>query len=105
MQVTFDALNVVLAVAGVWALGDVLVRPTREFEATGQSKPLWFVLLVAAFGLGLIAAGWAFDNLLRTHAPWIVVGFGWALGTMGLVGAIYLVTVRRTITRIHPIVE
>jgi hypothetical protein len=105
VQVAFDALNALLATAGIWALGDALVRPTSEFEATGQSKPLWIVLLLAVFGLGLIAAGWAFDNLLRTHGPWIVVAFGWALGTMGLVGAVYLVTARRTIMRAHPTVR
>lgn len=51
------AVFVVLVAVGVWALVDVLLRPTTAFEVAGRRKGLWLVLLIAGLLLGGLPAG------------------------------------------------
>jgi hypothetical protein len=53
----FWALAVAALIIEIWALVDVLRRPTGAFPAAGkQTKPLWMIILIVAAVIGLYSA-------------------------------------------------
>ena len=40
---------VISLVIALWAIMDVISRPTAGFKAAGSSKPMWLILLIVAW--------------------------------------------------------
>jgi hypothetical protein len=50
-------LMFLLFVVGIWALLDVIYRPTQAFRAAEKSKALWLVLLIVGFLFAGVLSG------------------------------------------------
>jgi hypothetical protein len=64
-----------LLALGVWALGDVVLRPRTAFEAADRSKTLWLVaLIVGLFFLGPLGGLLGFGYLVAVRPKVKVAG-------------------------------
>jgi hypothetical protein len=97
----FFVLTGVLGVLGAWAAVDAISHPKHVFRLVHQSKTLWIILFVVAFGFGLAVAAYGNRFLWRAESPTVIL-IAYGLIATGLMGAVYLIAIRTKFRGLRP---